>query len=156
VTDLRGALNGEYASRPLEAIAYLVVHHTGANVDNTPEQIDAYHRTLVDSYGNLWPGIGYHMVVKQTGEVYYVGDARTKRANVYGRNGEVFGIVLCGDFSTRQPNPAQIAGAKAAIRFALEEIGRGVPIVGHREAALTISPTSCPGDTWPEWKDKLF
>lgn len=118
-------------------------------MDSTPEQIDAYHKSLG------WEAIGYHLVCRQNGEVYYVGDVGTKRANVYGRNGEVVGIVLCGDFGQHNPPPAQLARAAKAIAFARRLVGHPVSVVGHHEIALPESPTACPGASWPGWKEQL-
>ena len=119
-------------------------------VDSTPEEIDAYHRSLG------WSGIGYHMVCRQEGKVYYVGDVGTKRANVYGRNGEVFGIVLSGDFGRYYPLPSQLAGVSRAIAFAKRLIGHPVSVVAHYEIALPESPTACPGVTWPGWRELII
>jgi len=146
---LRSELSDGYSLRPLSAIKHIVIHHTGVDVDSTPAEIDAYHRSLG------WPSIGYHMVVTKEA-AYYVGDVGTKRANVYARNHEVFGIVLTGDFSRYYPLPSQLLWTKKAIAFARDLIPHMVDVVGHREIALPSSPTACPGATWPAWREMVI
>jgi len=126
------------------------VHHSGHAADSTPEEIDSYHKLLG------WGGIGYHLVCRQEGAVYYCGDVNTKRANVYGLNEAVVGIVLAGDFTKYYPLPSQLQGAKRAIAFVRGLLGRNVPVVGHKEIALPESPTACPGASFEGWKDELL
>lgn len=152
VRDLRGSLPGaeDYARRDLSAIRALVVHHTAVDGDLSALTIAAYH---VRSLG--WPGIGYHLLVHPNADVDYVGDIVTIRYNVAGRNHELIGVCLPGDFTHHAPGVGQLMAVRhllANLQFAL---GWFIPIVGHRDIALSTSPTACPGDTWPVWKPKL-
>lgn len=145
--DLRQSLNGAYETRSLSSIKSIVVHHEGVDVDSTPEQIDGYHRGLG------WPGIGYHLVVRQEGKVFYCGDLRTVRYHAGEHNPSTVGICLTGDFSKYYPLPSQLAGAKRAIAFVQAQLGRSVPVVGHRD--LPNMQTECPGATWAGYKELL-
>lgn len=149
VADLRSSLKGSgYPARELSAINYLVIHHSGVDRDSTAEAIAAYH---VDSLG--WPGIGYHFLVHQDGRVEYVGDIATVRYNVAGRNHEVIGICLPGDFTSHRPTEVALSSTGELIANLRIVLGRPLPVVGHRDIAF--SPTACPGDTWPQWGGKL-
>ncbi|MBI2906546.1 MAG: N-acetylmuramoyl-L-alanine amidase [Chloroflexi bacterium] len=147
VEDLRETLKGSgYPSRDLSAVNYLVIHHSGVDRDSSAEAIAAYH---VDSLG--WPGIGYHFLVHPDGRIEYVGDIATLRYNVAGRNAEVIGICLPGDFTAHPPTEAALSSARALVRALRLELGRHLPVVGHRE----LNPTACPGDTWEHWRAQV-
>lgn len=153
IRDLRGRLPGRegYPRRGLEAIRYLVVHHTGVAADSTAAAIARYHGEALG-----WPGIGYHFVVHQDGALEYAGDILEVRYNVARRNLEVVGICLTGDFTHQPPGRAQLEAAQGLLANLQYALGWFVPVVGHREIALPQFATSCPGDTFlegPRWKD---
>lgn len=149
VEDLRNRLKGSgYPSRDLSAINYLAIHHSGVDRDSSAEAIAAYH---VDSLG--WPGIGYHFLVHSDGRAEYVGDIATIRYNVAGRNTEVIGICLPGDFTSHPPADEALSSTRALVAALRLELGRSLPVVGHRDIA--VSPTACPGDTWEGWKARM-
>ncbi|MDO8670675.1 MAG: peptidoglycan recognition family protein [Dehalococcoidia bacterium] len=128
----------------------MAAHHEG--VDNadytTPQTIDAYHKSLG------WPGIGYAFVVNRDGYVYYCGDIGTMRYHAGENNPSTVGICLTGDFTKYWPLPTQLAGAKRAIAFVRQLLGRQVPVLGHRE--LPGMATECPGNSWAGWKGLLL
>lgn len=148
IMDLRATLNGAYKTRPLSAITTCVIHHTAADIDSTPEQIADYH---VNSRG--YPGIAYHLLVNREGRVYYCGDLRTIRYHAGEHNPTTVGIVLTGDFTKYYPLPSQLAGARKAIAFVQQQLGRTVPVVGHRD--LLGMATECPGNSWDGYKELL-
>ncbi|MBI2304696.1 MAG: N-acetylmuramoyl-L-alanine amidase [Chloroflexi bacterium] len=152
VVDLRDGLPGQsYPWRQLSQIRYLVVHHSGVPQDSTAAAVASYHRDVLG-----WPGIGYHFLVHQGGTVEYVGDVMQTRYNVAGRNWEVVGICLTGDF-TREPPPLAQREAAAKLLANLQlALGWHIPIVGHKEVALPAFPTRCPGDTWERWRNWLI
>ncbi len=149
--DVRLKLVGSerYRQRRLEAIRYLVVHHSGVDRDSSAEEIAAYH---VAALG--WPGIGYHFVVRWNGDIECAGDLATVRYHVAGANEAAVGICLPGNFDSAYPTEEQLGAARNLCRMlmpVLDPAESGVVRVrGHREVAL--SPTNCPGATWDEWK----
>ncbi len=150
--DLRGKLPGteRYVVRRLSEVRYVVVHHSGAAGDSSAEAIAEWH---VDRLG--WPGIGYHFLVHEDGQIDYVGDLATVRYHVAGRNRECVGICIPGDFTGASPNELQVGAARNLVRVLRplldpDETGR-VKVVGHREVALAAYGTGCPGETWREW-----
>ncbi|MCL4534929.1 MAG: peptidoglycan recognition protein family protein [Bacteroidetes bacterium] len=152
MNDLRGKLAGSegYAVRLLSEVRYIVVHHSGVAGDATAMGIARWH---VEHYG--WPGIGYHFLVHEDGGIDYVGDLSTVRYNVAGRNREVVGICIPGDFTKQAPNELQLGATRnlvSVLRPVLDpdETGR-VKLVGHRDVALLGYGTICPGETWRGW-----
>lgn len=150
--DLRNQLVGSetYARRALSEIERIIVHHSAVDVDSTARQVAEYHVNVLG-----WPGIGYNFLVHYDGEIDYVGNIQTVRYNVAGRNREVVGICLLGDFTSQWPRPEQLYSAAHLVRY-LQFLLPGRETVGHREIALPASPTSCPGKTWPEWRQNIL
>lgn len=128
---------------------YVVIHHSAVDVDSTAQSIADYH---VNTLG--WREIGYHFRIGWSGEIDYVGDIETARANVYGRNHEVIGCCIPGDWSKRIPPEPALRSAAILTRYLLYRCPQA-EVVGHYEIALPASPTSCPGATWPEWRERL-
>ncbi len=138
---------------PLSEYRYIAIHHAAGPDNQTPDAIAAYH---VNSRG--WGGIGYHFVVAQNGNTYYVGDLTTARAHVANLNHLAIGVCLIGSFvDGKEPPDNQLRSAHelcAQMLFRTPELS-GVDgwedVVGHKD----LSPTRCPGDTWPNWRPKI-
>lgn len=159
VKDLRGELPGreDYATRPLSDLGeagplkWLVVHHTaGADRDVSALAVADYH---VNTLG--WPGIGYHFLVHGDTLIEYVGDILTIRYNVASQNPNVIGVCLAGDFTHHPPGVGHLMAARQLLANLQYALGWMVPIAAHRDIALPISPTACPGDTYRTWMPKL-
>ena len=138
--------NGAYTTRPLSGIRFLVVHHSGVDVDSTPRQIADYH-----TYKLGWPGIGYHFVIRFDGTIYQTNRIETMSYNVASRNHECIGICVNGDFTSHHPFDAQLD----SLRWLLKDLDTKLPnreTVGHKEIALPGHGTGCPGNTWGEWR----
>lgn len=150
-TDLRASLprRGEYAARSLDDIRYIVLHHSAVTVDSTAESIADYHLSLG------WAAIGYHFLAHWDGRLEYVGEMQTARANVYGRNKEVLGICVPGNFLAALPPEPALSSLEVLLRYLLYLLP-GRQLVGHGEIALPESPTSCPGPLLvPEMRRRL-
>lgn len=115
-------------------------------VDSTAFAIADYH---VNVQG--WEGIGYHWLVHQNGEIDYVGDIATSRANVALINDEVVGICLPGNWTEQYPPAAALASAATLVAW-LRTLLPQAKVVGHYEVAQDGWSTSCPGPLWPRWK----
>ena len=135
-----------YPTRPLSGIKYRVIHHSGVDVDSSPEAVARYH---IETLG--WPGVGYTWLISWDGTIYMTNWPETMCYNVSQRNHEVMGILLVGDYSDRWPRPAQLSSA----RILTKALGIALPdteLKGHYEVALPTSPTACPGRRFPEWR----
>jgi N-acetylmuramoyl-L-alanine amidase len=146
-----GKANGSRGGlRSTSYIKFIAIHHSGVEADNSTEEIDSYHRTVLG-----WPGVGYHFIIRKNGDIEYCGDLATMRYNVAGLNLPIVGICLVGNFNNHHPTPEQLGAAKNLVTVLMpvldpEEAG-DVLVLGHNELALEQYPTVCPGYTWPEW-----
>lgn len=152
VADLRESLpqSGQYETRSLANIRYLVVHHSGVDVDSTAESTAEYH---INTLG--WPAIGYHYLVHWDGVIEWVNDLETASYNVAKRNHEVLGILIPGNWNLRRPPMASIKSTGVLIKHLREVLKRQIPLAGHKEIALPGYGTLCPGILWYEWKPLL-
>ncbi len=149
--DLRGSLPGDCYNwnwvRPLSQVQYLVIHHS-ASYDQTPKEIADFHIN-----NNGWGGIGYHFLIDKKGQVFYVGDLSTARANVADMNEKVIGLCLIGNFTSgRVPTPKQLSSAQKLCKFLITNYP-DLYVKGHKE--LPNQKTICPGDNWQIWKKEL-
>lgn len=156
IFDARPVLGPDgYGKRPLSAIQTISIHHW-ASVPYSPnasmdteiaamQRVADYHRNKPEPF----LGYAYHLTVFPSGRIYYTGPLDSIRYTVSGRgNIETAAIALPGNFMVNQPSAAHLAAVKAAVdelRFAL---GWFVPVVAHRD----YGTSSCPGDTWDEWR----
>ena len=143
--DIRAELTqtGEYDKRPNEGINYQVIHHTGTGTTS-----QTYSNTIARYHveQNGWPAIGYHFLI-YAHKVRYVGSLDTSRANVRGRNPEVIGIALVGDYTENWPAASVLSLCKRLCDALDGYLGRRIPRVGHRDVALPGHGTACPGDS---------
>lgn len=154
--DVAATLPGanDWQKRALGDIKYIVIHHSGAPRDSSPQEIADYHVNARNEQGELiwgWPGIGYTFVVSQTGIIYRTGGLAEVRYNVASRNCECVGVCLPGDWTAEAPPPLQLQAAARVIAFLKTRLA-WAEVKGHREVALPQHATSCPGDTWEQWR----
>lgn len=151
---------GRYALTP-SAVVGVAVHHsvsggqffTGAELTKADE---LNHIKVIDQY-HKWrwgAAFGYHLAAFPSGRCYYVGDLAGARTHVAGRNNELIGIVLIGDFESERPPDLQIVAAAEGVSF-IRQTYPGRVLKGHREWAIPGWETSCPGDVWRSWIDEL-
>ncbi|MGQ9676579.1 MAG: peptidoglycan recognition protein family protein [Chloroflexota bacterium] len=149
------SLSRGYRWRELAEIEQVILHHTaGANRDFSAAEIADYH---VKTQG--WPGIGYHFLIHPDGRVDYVGDIATVRYHVGDLNAGSIGICLAGDFSRERPTATALARARQLIQKGIWPVlGRRVPVRGHVEVwrQANRGPTSCPGDTFWQWRREVI
>lgn len=138
-----------YATRPLSDIRYLVIHHTGAPVNVSPEIVAAEH---VERNG--WPGIGYHFLVDPIGNIYRTQDLTTVGFHARQFNSVAVGVALIGDLSSTMPMATQLDATASLVARLLLELGLPPESVrGHRE----MVPTACPGESFLRvWKPALM
>jgi hypothetical protein len=146
--DLRDLFNGSYESRSLIHVNAVVHHHIGVPslgpiVRFDEQKIASIHEYHVETHG--WPGIGYHFVISQK-EFYYVGDLRTLRYHVAGRNLRSVGVLWLGDFTDKLPTPMMRLQWTRLSRWLRGQIGDRWENFGHSDYA--VRPTACPGEHW--------
>lgn len=126
----------EYATRNLEQIEQIVVHHS-ASLDGTAEDFAEWH---VRDRG--WPGIGYHFVIEKNGAIVMGNPLTNISYHTQGQNTKSVGIVLSGNFEIEQPTAAQMASLSNLIAYLRDELPNELQVYGHRDFAAT----ACPGD----------
>ncbi len=141
--------------RPLSQVNYLAIHHTAGPDTQSPVEIANYHIN-----NNGWGGIGYHFLIAKDGNVFYVGDISTARANVANLNEQVLGICIIGNFTQgRVPSNEQLDSAHKLCDFFinnypdLSNVTSWDKVRGHKE--LPGQSTACPGDNWPSWRIQI-
>jgi hypothetical protein len=139
--DLRQTLprRGDYGRRRLESVRYIAVHHTAGPAAQAWQSIARFHTGT-----RGWPGIGYHIGIR-LGQVAYLGDVSTTRANVWGRNHEVIGIAMTGDYQNVALPHEYVVALRAVVEALDRGLGRQLTVSGHRDLALPGHGTVCPG-----------
>ena len=146
----------------LQAIA---IHHDAAIMQ--PGDLDYSGDSLNEDLARLgityrhgiaqgWGGFPYHLVASPNGRAFYTTDVSMFGTTVAERNHQLLGIALMGNFMLSQPGDLQLCAAARCIVATWGLTHRLVTYWGHRELALPAYPTSCPGDTWPQWSHKLL
>lgn len=79
----------------------IVVHHS-ASADVSADQIHQWH------LNKGWSGIGYHYVIRKSGDIEPGRPVDTVGAHTIGYNGDSIGICLTGNFQQHSPSPEQI------------------------------------------------
>lgn len=139
-----------YGKRALSDIAWVVWHHSAVAVDSSAQAIAEYH---VGTLG--WPGIGYSWLIHWDGTIEYVGDMKTIRYQVAGRNNETMGICIPGDWRNTDPPQAALEASRQLWRY-LKTTMPWLELKAHREVALPGYATECPGSTWPRWRERIL
>ena len=124
-----------YASRTLDKIKQIVIHHS-LTTTGTAASFARYH---IEARG--WPGIGYHIVIDKKGQIFLTNYFKTVSYHVDNANTKSLGICLVGNYDEEQPPQIQID----ALRYILQETKKSLPqkldLVRHHD----FSQKSCPG-----------
>ncbi|UCC63572.1 MAG: N-acetylmuramoyl-L-alanine amidase, partial [Anaerolineae bacterium] len=140
-----------YATRRLEAIEHIVVHHSAIPPTVGPQRIAEYHVNNLD-----WPGIGYHFVIDDQGVIYRTNAMETVSYHAGNINRTGVGVCFLGNFTDDVPTQPQLeSGGKLAAWLVQELKLTRDEIQGHKE----FMNTQCPGRQWLEgqrWKEMLL
>ena len=139
---------------PRKSTNRIIIHHTGgADIDAYAEQIHQWH--LDAGYS----GIGYHFVVRKSGEIERGRPLHSVGSHAYGANSDSIGIHLSGDFTYNLPAENQVESAAMLIACLCEEFK--IPtdrkhILGHREVDPEgLRGTACPGNMLQDYLDVI-
>lgn len=130
----------------------IAFHHSVSGQTLTPQSTEAQERAHITAIDNYHVSIGYggfayHAAVFPSGRAYQCGNLDSQRAHVAGRNHELLGVVLVGDFTSELPGMPQLLGTKGVIAEFRAFVGKPLPARGHGQWALPGSPSTCPGLT---------
>lgn len=157
--DLRASLpvhpTKRYPTRALDAIRRVVVHHTGAKADVSPQRIAQFQ---VDS--QKLPGIKYHYLVGADGTIFWTQpqEAVTAQTAVEEVNADGIAVALAGTFANAAPPDPQLSAAAQLIAWLLHSHGLGVEAMIGRSEVDPSDPTKSPGKQWLEgvkYKERL-
>lgn len=132
-----------YERRSLDAIHFVVVHHTAARRAAPWEAVARYH---VGHEG--WPGIAYHIGVQQRERGVTVSllnrpETRSYHAHAEG-NTHGLAVVVAGDFRATEPADEELDALQRVIGVVRSFLSRNLPVCGHR--AVPGNDTTCPGE----------
>ena len=144
-----------YYPRELARVIGATIHYTAGPPAMTIESVAAYQ--VGPNAQEAFPAIAYHLVIPADGSVCVCHDLGTRvwhSGAVIGgvaRNASHVGICYIGNV---EPNEAQLAGIRAALRFCEAQLRRPLDsIEGHRDAPYA---TACPGPAWPAWASAIL
>ena len=144
--------SGEYADvRSRALIRGITIHYTATPATTKLEDIAAGQLTRWANAAKTvkFPAIAYHLVVDGEGRVNLCHPLETVTWHSPPHNDSHVAICFIGNTT---PSAAQLVGLKHAVAWVRGELGREVPIEGHRDAPYA---TDCPGPTWPTWKGAI-
>lgn len=137
-----------YGTRELEDIKQIVIHHTGVKAEVPPENTARYCVNVRD-----WPGMPYHFYIMRDGTAYKTQYLSAISYHCYG-NCNTISVAVCleGSFMYgRQPTTPQLIAANRVVDWLVKAFD--LPVIGHKDVPRS---TSCPGTTWPLWRDKIL
>lgn len=113
----------------------IILHHSGSDKD-TPESIEAYHKSLG------WKCCGYHYVIYD-GLIYKMRPEYMVGAHCRGHNSDSIGICVCGDFSNGLYDASDII-IRLNLVSLIKELALRHPsiykVVLHKDYANTLCP----------------
>jgi hypothetical protein len=127
--------------------------YSGTTLDEDLERLGTIYR---HGLGEGWGGMPYHLVASPNGRCFYTLGLGCFGAHVAARNDELLGVALMGNFMYSHPGDLQLCAAGRALVAIWGWSGRLLPFKAHREWALPQYPTSCAGDTWWQWQNRLL
>ena len=134
----------EYTRRALTDIEFLVLHHTEAMRVITWASVAAYH---VNTQG--WPGIAYHIGVREAGGRCVVNLLNHPETRSYHSHteGNDHGLAVCvaGKFDVDTPSTAERDTLQRVVAVARRWATwrQSLPVLGHGE--VPGNKTDCPG-----------
>lgn len=139
-----------YGHRPVAGITSVTLHYTAGSPSDSPGRIAAIQLDRDAAPGIKFPGLAYTYIVDSAGAPYKAWDldVRVWHSAAPGKNSGSIGICYTGNV---EPNAAQIRGLRACIFDASRELGRSLPVTGHKDDYAT----ECPGPAWPAWKNAV-
>lgn len=140
-----------YATRRPEAIEHIVIHHSAIPPTVGAQRIAEYHVNNLE-----WPGIGYHFVIDDQGEIYRTNALETISYHAGHTNSSGIGVCFLGNFTDAVPTPVQLESGGKLVAWLVQELKlTNNEIQGHKE----FMNTQCPGRQWLEdqqWKRMLL
>lgn len=129
----------------------IVIHYSGAKTinPNTAQKLRGSQRSYVNNRGY---SLGYSVAVDQDGVSWEIRGTDFIPAANKNHNGSTWVIQVLVDWQDGC-NPAMVDAVRRLVAFGRQQIGRDVPVIGHRD----IGSTRCPGDgVYTQIQNKVF
>jgi N-acetyl-anhydromuramyl-L-alanine amidase AmpD len=140
-----------YGTRPLEAVKFLVMHHSSVDPETSAWQ-------LADLYVNNfeWPGLGFHYFITAEGTIQQTNALTT--VSWHAKTGDAAGVGIClaGNLEDTVPPVPQLKATAQLCAYLLQELklDNGA-IKSHKDFANI----DCPGNQWDSgsnWRQSLL
>lgn len=132
-------------NRPRYIVLHTAAHGSGdKDYDTTAKEIDRWHKE------NGWKGIGYHYVIRKSGEIEKGREETESGAHCRGLNSDSIGICFSGHGDIAMLTQGQIDSALKLIDTLINKYNIPIKnIIGHREAdklpGVPAVNKTCPG-----------
>lgn len=137
----------KYKTRNLNQIDKVIIHCSDTPFNSSISGFAKYHVNYLN-----WPGIGYHFVIDQFGNIHQTNLLTTVSYHVDNNNTSSVGVCLIGQFDRYKPTPMQIDALKWLVNIALKELLNDFSVYGHN--TFTKKGKTCPGKyMWDIVKD---
>jgi hypothetical protein len=137
-----------YATRALDAIRRVIVHHTATPPSVSVQRIAEFQVTKRDL-----PGIAYHFCTTDQGLAYQTQPLTVTGAHAGQNSRDSVGLCLIGNFMENPPPQPQLNASASVLAQALNSLKLTTnEVFGYSEIITTQSP----GATWPSWKGPLL
>ncbi len=140
-------------SRPVDwsRVENIVIHYTGGKTIN-PDTAQKLRGSQRDYVNNRGYSLGYSVAVDQQGKSWEIRGTDFIPAANKNYNGVTWVVQVLVDWQDGC-NPAMVDTVRDLVKFARNEAGRELPVIGHRD----IGATRCPGDgVYTQIQNKVF
>jgi N-acetylmuramoyl-L-alanine amidase len=145
--DLKSSKSQKYQTRIPSRVKQIVLHHS-AHISWNVYDVARHHVV-----NRNWPGIGYHIIIADDGNIFLTNQLSNQSYHIQGNNFKSIGICCLGNFEETEMTELQ----ERALMMVLWTFGlyfHELEIYGHCDLANTL----CPGKNFPlqESKDHYF
>lgn len=119
-----------------------IVFHHSESPDVSAGTIRRWHTTPKKYGGRGWQDIGYHYVIRASGDVEPGREVNEIGSHAYGKNRDSIGVCLTGDFRKHEPTQYQLQAALDLYARLCQRYYRTLKIEFHRPA---WHAHACPG-----------
>lgn len=124
---------GNFVKKYNRQIDRVVIHCTGSSLDSTPEAILNYWKNVLG-----WKYPGYHKLIDKYGKTHQLALPTQVTNGVTGYNWNSYHISWIGGHQDDGDNrtPEQKAALYKELKWCINEFGKNIDIVGHRDLSL--------------------
>jgi hypothetical protein len=136
------ASKGELYDVDISKRTGFVVHHSGADDDQSVKDIQSYHMNSDQLAKGGWKDIGYNFLIDKFGKIYEGVGWDKVGAHVGGKNTPNIGVCVIGNYSKSMPTLKALEALEWLYGEANDRKGSKLKLYGHGQ----LGKTQCPGD----------